>query len=176
MGNLRGWIGATFFFCPICFIQCKQWKCWNISFYFFLSLGFEPRAINEIEKNRSTYRLTFEIVNVSDFNEYRQQSKNLKQTILCLGKKRQAPGRRDNDDRKSGEAISVTLFSPPQQLLKNSLCTAPKNSWLNHIVFLVIWLPCSKYGLPKINKTHDWEKQCLGLSWLTRSLSASACC
>lgn len=72
-----------FFFCPICFIQCKQWKCWNISFYFFLSLGFEPRAINEIEKNRSTYRLTFENVNVSDFNEYRQQSKNLKQTILC---------------------------------------------------------------------------------------------
>lgn len=52
-------------------------------FIFFFLFGFKSRAINEIEKNRSTYRLTFENVNVSDFNEYRQQSKNLKQTILC---------------------------------------------------------------------------------------------
>lgn len=44
-------------------------------FIFFFLFGFKPRAINEIEKNRSTYRLTFENVNVSDFNEYRQQSK-----------------------------------------------------------------------------------------------------
>lgn len=40
-------------------------------------------AINKSDKNRSTYRLTFENVNVSDFNDYKQQSKNLKQTIFC---------------------------------------------------------------------------------------------
>lgn len=117
-GEFTGMNWSYLFFCPICFIQCKQWKCWNISFYFFLSLGFELRAINEIEKNRSTYRLTFENVNVSDFNEYRQQSKNLKQTILCLGKKRQAPGRRDETTTTENQGRqSVSLSSP---LLSNS--------------------------------------------------------
>lgn len=72
------------FFCPICFIQCKQRKCWNISIYFLFFLsGLKMGAINKSDKNRSTYRLTFENVNVSDFNDYKQQSKNLKQTIFC---------------------------------------------------------------------------------------------
>lgn len=64
----------------------------------------------------------------------------------------------------SGEAISVTLFSPPQQLLKNSLCTAPTNTWLNHIAFLVIWLPCSKYGLPKKTKPTTERRSVFGLA------------
>lgn len=83
-GEFTGMNWSYFFFCPICFIQCKQRKCWNISFYFLFFLsGLKMGAINKSDKNRSTYRLTFENVNVSDFNDYKQQSKNLKQTIFC---------------------------------------------------------------------------------------------